>query len=68
MSFYFYKFVENAEFYVELYFLKWFLKHAPKKVIRKKPQTDVKSEKLNIRIPGLLISRSIYEYFCNFSQ
>jgi hypothetical protein len=38
------------------------------KVILKKPQTDVKSEKLNIRIPGLLISRTIYEYFCNFSQ
>jgi hypothetical protein len=58
-----------AEFYVEFYFLKWFLKHAPKKLFEKnKPQTDVKSEKLNIRISGLLISRSIFEYFCNFSQ
>ncbi len=57
-----------AEFYVEFYFLKWFLKPAPKKVIRKKPQTDVKSKMFIIRIPSLLISRPIFEYFCKFSQ
>ncbi len=33
------------------------------KKLFKKPQTDVKLDMLNIRIPGLLISRLIFKYF-----